>query len=147
MLCRLAFAHHGLSTAAAAALRRPTAGSRCQSLASVPSLSFRAAAGIVASHVAAGRGRAAALSAGRPGLAALRMASTTNGMDMAAAPAQAPPAAKPLVIATHDGTFRTWPRRPRGCGGGWGWMGCGVQGTRSGYGQDCCFHRGYGLPS
>lgn len=142
MLRRLAFAHHGLSTAAVAALRLPTAGSRCWSSTPASSPSFRAAAGLAASRVPAGRGRVAALPAGRPGLAALRMASATNGMDTAAAPAEASPTAKRLMIATHDGTFRTWPRRRRGCGGGWEWTGCGVHCTRSGYGRGSCFHRG-----
>lgn len=112
MLRRLAFGHHGFSTVAV--FRRPAPGNRCWSLAPASSLSFGAAAGLAASRLASGRGRAATLPAGRPGLAALRMASSANGMDAAVAPAGGSPAARPLVIATHDGTFRTWLRRPRG---------------------------------
>lgn len=111
MLRRLAFGHYGLSTAAA--LRRPLPGNRCWPLAPARFPSFRAAAGLAAGRLASGCGRAATLPAVRPGLAALRMASSANGID-AAAPAGGSPAAKPLVIATHDGTFRMWLRRLRG---------------------------------
>lgn len=105
MLRRLAFSHYGLSTAAA--LHRPAPANRCWPLAPASSLSFRTAAGLAASRLSSGFGRAATLQTGRPGLAALRMASSANGMDAASAPAGGSPAAKSLVIATHDGTFRT----------------------------------------
>lgn len=105
MLCRFAFSRYGLSTAAV--LHRPAPGNRCWPLAPASFLSFCAAAGLAASRLSSGRGRAATLQTGGPGLAALRMTSSVNGMDAASAPAGGSSAAKSLVIATHDGTFRT----------------------------------------
>lgn len=111
MLCRLAFGHQGLSIVSA--LRQPSPGIRCWSVASAPLISLRAATELAASGLVSRRRHATTLPAGRVGLAAQQMASTANEMGAAAAPKDdgGTPAVKPLVIATHDGTFRTWLRR------------------------------------
>jgi len=144
MLRRLTFAP---SLVARGALWLPTCAGRHSSSLASPTLFPPSTAAAAAAAATVGRPRSASpgrappsLSRVRPGPAAARMASTGNGMDTAAAArGDAAMAAKPLTIATHDGTFRTlaggagpWRGRALGSGGGERW---GVAPGSAGRGQ------------